>query len=103
MSALDKHALTCRGALLPDPRYDAVRAIVMAVNDDNEDCSDALYMARILLYDVKGTTHGDGLQGVQVSCGAVAGCKLSCWPSNGVRLRCLGSSWPPDPVLASAN
>lgn len=63
----------------------------MAVNDDNEDCSDALYMARILLYDEKGTTHGDGLQGVQVSCGAAAGCLLSCWHSSGDKL--WGSSW----------
>ncbi len=30
----------CRGALLPDPRHDAVRAIVLAVADDDEEVPD---------------------------------------------------------------
>ena len=30
----------CRGSLLPDPRHDAVRVIVLAVADDDEEVPD---------------------------------------------------------------
>lgn len=41
----------CRGSLLPDPRYDAVKAIIMAVMDDDEDVPDGRFTARVLLCD----------------------------------------------------
>ncbi|KAK9861361.1 hypothetical protein WJX84_007914, partial [Apatococcus fuscideae] len=37
--SLEVHA-DCRGTLLPDPRYDATRCIIMSVFDDNEDVPD---------------------------------------------------------------
>jgi len=44
-------AADCRGALLPDPRYDAVRAIVLAVMLDNEEVEGEAYSARVLMFD----------------------------------------------------
>lgn len=55
-----------RGSLLPDPRYDAVRAVFLAVMDDVEECPDGLYTARLLLFDETGTAAKDALTHVQV-------------------------------------
>ncbi len=55
-----------RGTLLPDPRYDAVRCIVMAAADDAEDMSGGNYTARVLLFDDKLRQSRDGLPHVQV-------------------------------------
>ena len=57
----------CRGSLLPDPRYDAVRAVFLAVMDDVEECPDGLYTARLLLFDDTGTAAKDAMNYVQAS------------------------------------
>ncbi len=57
----------CRGTLLPDPRYDALRCIVLAAADDAEDMSDGNYTARVLLFHDKTTSLREGLPNVQVS------------------------------------
>lgn len=54
-----------RGSLLPDPRYDAVRAVFLAVMDDVEECPDGLYTARLLLFDDTGTAAKDAMDHVQ--------------------------------------
>ncbi len=51
---------------MPDPRYDAVRCIVMAVMDDDEDVPDWRYSTRMLLYDEQGRSPRDGLADAQV-------------------------------------
>lgn len=58
----------CRGSLLPDPRYDAVRAIVLAVMDDVEECPDGLYTARLMMFDDSGKPPKDAMTHVQVAC-----------------------------------
>ena len=60
--------VACRGSLLPDPRYDAVRAIVLAVMDDVEECPDGLYTARLLMFDDSGKPPKDAVNHVQVGC-----------------------------------
>jgi hypothetical protein len=40
----------CRGNLLPDPRYDAVRCIALAHFEDTEDVPDGSYRARALCF-----------------------------------------------------
>ena len=50
---------------MPDPRYDAVRAVFLAVMDDVEECPDGLYTARLLLFDDTGTAAKDALTHVQ--------------------------------------
>lgn len=50
LASIEVHA-DCRGQLLPDPRYDAVRAVVIAVTDDEEDVPDGNFFARIFLFD----------------------------------------------------
>lgn len=59
-------AVERRGTLLPDPRYDAVRCIVLAAADDAEDMSDGNYTARVMLFDDKSKVLRDGLPNVQV-------------------------------------
>jgi len=59
--------LCCRGSLLPDSRYDAVRAVVLAVMDDVEECPDGLYTARIMLFDDSGKAPKDAMNHVQAS------------------------------------
>ena len=54
--------------MLPDPRYDAVRAVVLAVMDDVEECPDGLYTARIMLFDDSGKPPKDAMNHVQASC-----------------------------------
>ncbi len=56
--------------MLPDPRYDAVRAIVLAVMDDVEECPDGLYTARIMLFDDSGKAPKDAMNHVQASAAA---------------------------------
>lgn len=63
-----KMQVACRGSLLPDPRYDAVRAIVLAVMDDVEECPDGLYTARLMMFDTSGKPPKDAMNHVQVSC-----------------------------------
>ena len=58
--------MCCRGSLLPDPRYDAVRCIVMALMGDDEVASDLAFTVRILLWGEKATSTRDGLAGTQV-------------------------------------
>ena len=41
----------CRGHLLPDPRYDAVRVVVLAIMDDDEEVSDGQYFVRMFVCD----------------------------------------------------
>lgn len=65
-AAVDPRLVYRRGSLLPDPRYDAVRCIVMAVMDDDEDVPDWRYSTRMLLYDEQGRSPRDGLADVQV-------------------------------------
>ena len=63
-----------RGELLPDPRYDAVRAIVLAAADDAEDMSGGNHTARVLVFDdgkPPRCADRDGLPHVQV-------CPLLC-------------------------
>ena len=61
-----KGVICCRGTLLPDPRYDALRGIVLAAADDAEDMSDGNYTARVLLFHEKTTKLREGLPNVQV-------------------------------------
>ncbi|KAK9818869.1 hypothetical protein WJX74_003598 [Apatococcus lobatus] len=65
--SLEVHA-DCRGTLLPDPRYDATRCIIMSVFDDNEDVPDGRFATRLLQYDAAappGTTTASPLPGIQ--------------------------------------
>jgi hypothetical protein len=55
------------GNLLPDPRYDAVRCIIMAVMDDDEDVPDSRFTARMMLFDDTPRPPRDGLGDVQVA------------------------------------
>lgn len=55
LASIEVHA-ECRGQLLPDPRFDAVRAVVIAVTDDEEDVPDGNFFARIFLFDGDTTT-----------------------------------------------
>ena len=68
----------CRGSLLPDPRYDAVRAVVLAVMDDVEECPDGLYTARIMLFDDSGKPAKDAMNHVQASCACTGAMALLC-------------------------
>ena len=56
----------CRGSLLPDPRYDAVKCIIMAVMDDDEDVPDGRFTARVLLCDGADEPLGFGIPHTQV-------------------------------------
>ena len=55
-----------RGTLLPDPRYDAARCIIMAVMDDDEVATDLAFSVRMLIFDDKCALQRNGLSGVQV-------------------------------------
>ena len=70
-----------RGTLLPDPRYDAVRCIVLAAADDAEDMSSGTCATRVLLLDDKGRGAMDGLSNVQASAAAPPLHPLSCGKS----------------------
>ena len=67
LSGLSMMRTCCRGTLLPDPRYDALRCIVLAAADDAEDMSDGNYTARVLLFHDKTTSLREGLPNVQVN------------------------------------
>lgn len=54
-----------RGTLLPDPRYDAIRCVVLVAAEDAEDMSSNSCTARALLFDPKGGRPMDGLPTVQ--------------------------------------
>ena len=54
-----------RGSLLPDPRYDAVAAVILAVMDDNEDVSDLSYTTRVLICDEEERAPYLGIPGLQ--------------------------------------
>lgn len=49
LACVEIHAES-RGQLLPDPRYDAVRAVVVSIMDDNEDVPDGHYFTRVFIY-----------------------------------------------------
>lgn len=68
--------MRCRGTLLPDPRYDAMRCIVMAIMDDDEVAADLSFTTRILLWGHDTLSIGDGLANIQVSICA----SLACYP-----------------------
>ncbi|BDA47990.1 probable DNA polymerase zeta catalytic subunit [Coccomyxa sp. Obi] len=63
--SIEVHADT-RGTLLPDPRYDAIRCVVLAAADDAEDMSSNSCAARVMLFDDKGQRPMEGLPNVQV-------------------------------------
>ncbi len=88
--------MCCRGTLLPDPRYDALRCIVLAAADDAEDMSDGNYTARVLLFHEKTTKLREGLPNVQVhmhaSCCLFGPCYLMFLPCCSVgRSLCNGA------------
>ncbi len=59
----------CRGRLLPDPRYDAVRCIALATLDDAEDVPNGDFVTRALLHcGDGGAGPSDALHDIQVSC-----------------------------------
>ena len=63
--------LACfRGTLLPDPKYDKVRCIVVATCDDSEEVPAGNYTVRVLMFDDKSTDAAarapDGLHEMQV-------------------------------------
>ena len=55
-----------RGSLLPDPRYDVVHCIFMAVMDDDEVAEDLGFTTRVLIFDEDITSIQDGLADLQV-------------------------------------
>lgn len=60
-------AWNCRGSLLPDPRYDPVQCIFMAVMDDDEVAQNLDFTTRILVFDDASPSARDGLaEGIQV-------------------------------------
>ena len=57
-----------RGSLLPDPRYDVVRCIVLAAANDVEDVAAGRFAARALLFDAPGAPPSRlGLPDITVS------------------------------------
>ena len=54
--------------MLPDPRYDAIRCIVLAAMDDDEAAAAAAAVRVLLLADSAPAAH-DALAGVQVAPG----------------------------------
>ena len=62
--SIEVHAAS-RGSLLPDPRYDAVHCIFMAVMDDDEVAEDLRFTTRVLIFDEKVTSAQDGLTNIQ--------------------------------------
>ena len=67
----DAQPATCRGTLLPDPRYDAARCIIMAVFDDDEDVPDGKFATRLISYDAANPSAAAScLPGIQVSAGS---------------------------------
>lgn len=67
-----------RGTLLPDPRYDAIRCVVLAAADDAEDMSSSSCNARVMLFDDKGRRPMEGLPNVQVDNSFTAACCILC-------------------------
>lgn len=63
--SIEIHAAS-RGSLLPDPRYDTVHAIFMAVMDDDEVAEDFRFTTRVLIFDEAITSTQDGLADIQV-------------------------------------
>ncbi|GMH43547.1 hypothetical protein BSKO_11469 [Bryopsis sp. KO-2023] len=62
--SIEIHA-DCRGSLLPDPRYDSVRCIVMSATNDADETSDGVYPTHVLLFDPEnGSPSNDGLGGI---------------------------------------
>ena len=43
----------CRGQLLPDPRYDPIRVVAIAIMDDDENVTDGNYFVRMIVLDEK--------------------------------------------------
>ena len=58
--------LVHRGSLLPDPRYDAVRAIVLAATEDAQEVQDMRYAVRVFVFDEQGPKSRDALQDLEV-------------------------------------
>jgi len=73
LACIEVHA-DSRGHLLPDPRHDAVRAVIIAVAEDNEDVPDGQYFTRVLLCD-EHDERGEHQQpaGEEVECPGVGG------------------------------
>ena len=69
LASIEIHAAS-RQNLLPDPKYDAVGAIVMTVFEDDEVVERGQYHSRVLICDNKFSTglndHSDGLTDVQI-------------------------------------
>ena len=62
--SIEVHAAS-RGSLLPDPRYDTVHCIFMAVMDDDEVAEDLRFTTRVLIFDEEVTSTQDGLADIQ--------------------------------------
>ena len=62
--SVEVHAAS-RGSLLPDPRYDTVHCIFMAVMDDDEVAEDLRFTTRVLIFDEEVTSTQDGLADIQ--------------------------------------
>lgn len=81
----------CRGSLLPDPRYDKLRCIIMTVMDDDEVATDLDFTVRILLWDEKHRSVRDGLSDTQVR-GTAPGFSERLVPKTEERKEGVGSS-----------
>lgn len=75
--SVEVHAAS-RGSLLPDPRYDMVHCIFMAVMDDDEVAEDLRFTTRVLIFEENITSIQDGLADIQV--GSLQN-QLQIWPS----------------------
>lgn len=72
-----------RGALLPDPRLDAVRAVALAVVDDDEEVPDGQYTARLLLFDSSAALAAAAAAAAAVNSSAAATAALTSACSGG--------------------
>ena len=62
--SIEVHAAS-RGSLLPDPRYDCVHCIFLAVMDDDEVAEDLGFTTRVMLFDEAQRSTRDGIANVQ--------------------------------------
>ena len=86
--------MCCRGSLLPDPRYDAVRCIVMALMGDDEVASDLAFTVRMLLWDEKTPSTRDGLAGTQVGLSRVLSKNFTEWAARATAQSKEWGDWP---------
>ena len=70
--------MRCRGSLLPDPRYDAVAAVVLTMMDDNEDVADMRYTTRVLACEETEAPQAPKLVLDDLQVGPGAACAFAC-------------------------